>query len=227
VPDRESALFKALLASLYPGRVILIGVEDGTIAERVLLDDTEVVPALSLGDVVAEELNVSVPYGTVIAFVSVAVFSSDASAAIRGDVIGRVYAQILVEALHRGGFPMDRETGLLLGLAESAVAAVSQIEAGTGLICRGAFEQALAATLRSVLFGGVPAVDPPVRLKDLKARYGAAHQADVSRAAEAGVPSSFEEWLLAVASSEARLGDSVGATDGGRKTAVLKNLTGH
>jgi hypothetical protein len=68
VAGDETIVFSALLLELFPGKTILVGVEDGAIPERVLLDDTEVMPSLSLGDVVAEELNITVPYGTVIVF---------------------------------------------------------------------------------------------------------------------------------------------------------------
>ncbi|MCU4654345.1 hypothetical protein N8I71_16005 [Roseibacterium sp. SDUM158016] len=199
IAETEAALFRTLLAALFPGRAVLIGIDGDEVNERALLDDTEVMPALSLGDVVAEELGISVPYGAVIAFVPLAVFSPQATSAVRGVVVGRVYAQILIESLHRGGFPMDREMGLLLGLADSAVAAVAQLQAGCDQICRDSFERALSETLCSALSGDNGSAGRAANIKDLHDRYGVVSRAEYGRAPREGGPLSFEEWLLSVA----------------------------
>lgn len=210
VSDDEAAMFRTLLAGLFPGRTILIGVEGDAISERALLDDTEVMPSLSLGDVVAEELNVSVPYGTVIAFVPVTVFSVAASAGLRGQVIGRIYAQIILDSLHRGSFPMHRELSVLFGLCDAALSAVARLEAGSGQICGAAFEHALATTLCASMAGGGRDSDRCVNVEELRVRYGASVEGEVTACFGGQIPLSFQSWLDALAPSQDRGGPQEG-----------------
>jgi hypothetical protein len=209
VAGDEAGVFKALLSDLFPGSTIFIGVSDNTFPERVLLDDTEVMPFLSLGDVVAEELNVTVPYGTVILFVPYSAFMPTAGAAHLGGVIGRVYGQIIIEALHRGGFPMEREMGLLMGLAHSSVSAVGRLAAGGRPICRALFERALAATLYTALSGHGPASGRAATLAELDHRFGTSALDDLASPPTDQDPLSFEEWLstLVPSSDEARVAE--------------------
>jgi hypothetical protein len=213
VSDREAAAFRELLATLYPGRTILIGVEDGAMSERALLDDIEVMPSLSLGDVVAEELNISVPYGTVMAFVPISVFSAEACERRQGEVLGRVYAQIVLDSLHRGNFPMDREMGVLLGLCDTALASVGRIEGEGGRICTAAFERALSTTLCAAMSGGGQDAARCGSLAELRHRYGATVEGDVATHLGGHHPLSFQGWLSALAPSQDRKPGPAGAED--------------
>jgi hypothetical protein len=195
IVDKEADVFKALLSELFPGKTIFIGVNDDDIPERVLLDDTEVLPFLSLGDVVAEELNVSVPYGTALVFVPLSGLLPTAGAARLGGVIGHVYGQIIIEALHRGGFPMEREMGLLMGLAHSSVSAVERLAAGGRPICRAAFERALAATLYSALSGDGAPSGREATLEELKRRFGTSAVDGLASPPMDQEPLNFEDWL--------------------------------
>jgi hypothetical protein len=208
VAGDETILFSALLLELFPGKTILVGVEDGAIPERVLLDDTEVMPSLSLGDVVAEELNITVPYGTVIVFAPSSVFLPTASAAQLGNAIGHVYGQIIIEALHRGGFPMEREMALLMGLARSSVSAVERLVAVGQSISRAAFEQALVATLYSALSGGGPTGDQAATLDELERRFGTSDADGVACQSADPKPMCFEEWLATLAPSTDEANDA-------------------
>jgi hypothetical protein len=208
VAGDETIVFSALLLELFPGKTILVGVEDGAIPERVLLDDTEVMPSLSLGDVVAEELNITVPYGTVIVFAPSSVFLPTASAAQLGNAIGHAYGQIIIEALHRGGFPMEREMALLMGLARSSVSAVERLVAVGQSISRAAFEQALVATLYSALSGGGPTGDQAATLGELERRFGTSDADGVACQSADPKPMCFEEWLATLAPSKDEANDA-------------------
>ena len=180
VSEDESALFRSLLSGFFPGRTILVGVEGNAISERVLLDDAEVMPAVSLGDVITEELGIAVPYGTVVAFVPMKAFALAATIEERGQVLGRVCAQIILESLNRGSFPMNREMSVLMGLAEAALAAIGRPHAGTRQICGGAFERALISTLGSAVSVRERDARGLENFEDLRRLHGSCVERDVA-----------------------------------------------
>jgi hypothetical protein len=188
---------------LFPARAILIATEDGALPERLLLDDTEVMPSLSLGDIIAEELNLQVPYGTAIVFVPQMALVETATAALRGATLGRIFAHVILEAVNRGSFPMASELDVIFRLGASAVATAARLEARSGQIDRAAFDQALARTLDRAMSGRASDM-ATVTLGDLRGLYAPDSVEVFAPPVVAFFPMSFEHWLTAAVPETAR-----------------------
>ncbi|MDG4648659.1 hypothetical protein P6F26_09385 [Roseibacterium sp. SDUM158017] len=197
VSEDEAGVFGMLFRAFFPARSILVGVADGALGERVLLDDTEVMPSLSLGDVLAEELNIIVPYGTPIVFVPRAALHEGAPRELRGETLGRIYAQVIQEAVSTGSFPMQRELQIILCLCMSAVATAARLDARTGRISCASFERALASSIDRLLCGRSSG-RADLTIEALRDLYCAECPAELGPPIIAFFPMSFEHWLSAV-----------------------------
>ena len=144
----QTRAFNAALDVLCPVRrqLIELASSDGG---RVLLDDTEVMPMISLGDVVAEEFDLTLPYGTLLMFVSREEMADDAPAERRAAAIGRTCGQIVSETLYRGAFPLDREARIAGELTAACFERAQSIPFG-GVPAREAFERELLLAVREV-----------------------------------------------------------------------------
>ena len=143
----EAEAFESILDVLFPAGRQLIALDCPSGAGRVLLDDTEVMPMVSLGDVVAEEFDLTLPYGTLLVFVSREDLSEDAPSERRAAALGRTCAQIVSETLYRGAFPFDRESQIAGALAADILRRARSIAFG-GMSARAAFERELGRELR-------------------------------------------------------------------------------
>lgn len=186
--------FDAALDVLCPVRRQLIELAAPAGGGRVLLDDTEVMPMISLGDVVAEEFDLTLPYGTLLLFVPREELLDGAPAERRAAAIGRACGQIVSETLHRGAFPLDREARIAGALTASCLERARSIAFG-GAAAREAFERELLIAVRDV----APAAEPanarrPGAITDVLARIDA-RLARLDRGA--GAPN-FDVWLEAV-----------------------------
>ncbi|MGR3571041.1 hypothetical protein [Brevirhabdus sp.] len=117
-PDRYTRELLAAYAALVPARVLPVLLAAPMDRPMLIPDETELMPALPLGDVLSEELDLHVPYGTLILILPDARhrgaadrFSAD---------LGVMVAESLLVAMDHGGLPMERETDTLYMLAHSA-----------------------------------------------------------------------------------------------------------
>ena len=150
LPRRErTRTFDAALDVLCPVRRQLIELTSPDGGGHVLLDDTEVMPMISLGDVVAEEFDLTLPYGTLLLFVPREELLDDAPAERRAAAIGRACGQIVSETMHRGAFPLDRETRIAAALTGAYLERARSIPLG-GVPARKAFERELLLAVRDV-----------------------------------------------------------------------------
>jgi hypothetical protein len=195
LPRRGSTrAFDAALDVLCPVRRQLVELASPAGGGRVLLDDTEVMPMISLGDVVAEEFDLTLPYGTLLVFVPRDELLDDAPAERRAAAIGRACGQIVSETLYRGAFPLDRETGIADVLTAACRERARSIPLG-GAAASAAFERELLIAVRDVAGGESPApdsrsnggVDVLEKIETRLARPG--HRADAPN---------FDLWLEAV-----------------------------
>ena len=150
LPRRErTRAFDAALDVLCPVRRQVIELTCPEGHGQVLVDDTEVMPMISLGDVVAEEFDLTLPYGTLLLFVPREELVDDAPAERRAAAIGRACGQIISETLHRGAFPLDRETRIAGTLTAAYLERARSIPLG-GVPARNAFERELLLAVRDV-----------------------------------------------------------------------------
>jgi hypothetical protein len=114
-PARGAAAMKLSrqLRALVPVHHINLTARHHVDRVAVMLDDAEMLPALPLGDVLAEELSLDVPYGSLVVL---------REAGSSGDVshdAGLLVGEILLMILRSGLFPMHRETDALYAVARS------------------------------------------------------------------------------------------------------------
>lgn len=190
----EANAFESVLDALFPVRRQVIALDCPSGAGRVLLDDTEVMPMVSLGDVVAEEFDLTLPYGSLLVFVSRADLANAAPSERRAAALGRTCAQIVSETVYRGAFPFDRESHIAGELATEALRRARSMTF-QGRNARAAFEHELRHELGRE-FG--------IDLTKGEYRTDASHgvldriDAQLTRQGRLTEAPNFDEWLEAV-----------------------------
>ena len=192
LPRREETrAFDAALDVLCPVRRQLIELASPAGGGRVMLDDTEVMPMISLGDVVAEEFDLTLPYGTLLLFVPREEIVDDAPAERRAAAIGRACGQIVSETVYRGAFPIDREAQIAGALTATCRERARSIPFG-GVRARVAFERALLRAVRDVVDISGGATD---RRLDAAPDVLEKLCACLARLGRAGEALNFDMWL--------------------------------
>lgn len=192
LPRREDTrAFDAAMDALCPVRRQLIELACPAGGGRVMLDDAEVMPMISLGDVIAEEFDLTLPYGTLLLFVPRDEIVDDAPADRRAGAIGRACGQIISETIYRGAFPIDREVWVAGALTAACRERARSIPFG-GARAREAFERALVRAVRDVV--GVPGRQTgrrPDAAPEILEKLGAC-MAPLGRTGEAP---NFDTWI--------------------------------
>lgn len=101
------------LRALVPVHHVLLTAEASVDRIAVLPDDTEMMPALPLGDVLVEELSLDVPYGALV------VLRDPGSPGPVSYDAGLIMGEVLLMVLRSGVIPMVRETDALFAMAAS------------------------------------------------------------------------------------------------------------
>ena len=137
---------RRLLQAMIPVKFVFLENRAGVIHPAVMPDDLEVMPELSLGDVVVEELGVDVPFGSMLVIQDESHPGYEDRHAMSMD-IGIVVGRVLLELLNRGGLPLERETEALYIMA----CAFDRMARSSGLRLAGLmpeeFSKGLVATL--------------------------------------------------------------------------------
>jgi hypothetical protein len=109
----EATALSRQLRALVPVHHVVLTAEASVDRVAVVPDDSEMMPALPLGDVLVEELGVDVPYGALI------VLRDAGSPGPVSYDAGMVLGEILLTVLRSGTIPMVRETDALFAMAAS------------------------------------------------------------------------------------------------------------
>lgn len=107
--QRMAGLLKALL----PLRAVHLSAKAGIDRVCVMLDETELMPALPLGDVLVEELGVDVPYGTIVVITEDDQQTVQATDEDMSYNLGIIVGSALLDVISRGTFPLQRESSAL------------------------------------------------------------------------------------------------------------------
>lgn len=107
---RTDRLLKSLLPVKFRSLTALTGIDGAC----VLPDETELLPALPLGDVLAEELDLDLPYGTLIVIHET---ESNDHPDEMSYHLGGVIGEALLGVLRSGTFPLEREAEALYVMA--------------------------------------------------------------------------------------------------------------
>ncbi|MWD28458.1 hypothetical protein E0K89_013315 [Aquicoccus sp. SCR17] len=144
---RGAARLRRLLKAMLPVRIVCLSAATGIDRVTVLPDELEVMPALPLGDVIAEELPVEVPYGSLLLICDADVFQPEPTDAELSYDLGIAVGQTLLTVLRRGIFPLERENEALYVMA----CAFDRMAQGTALqhlgMVSGEFSKGLAGVL--------------------------------------------------------------------------------
>lgn len=112
-----STRLERFLAALMPVKFIHLEVEERMFRTRVLLDEIEMMPALSLGDVLVEELDIDVPTGALVVITPASALRWGIGDSELSYQAGVVVGEALIEVAQRGLFPLNRETDALFLMA--------------------------------------------------------------------------------------------------------------
>lgn len=112
-----AARMTRLLRALLPVRTICLTAAAGIDRTRVLTEDSELMPALPLGDVLAEELGLEVPYGVLVVIDDEGQLPSGADDAEMSYHLGHVVGEALLCLMRGGAFALNRETDALYLMA--------------------------------------------------------------------------------------------------------------
>lgn len=210
------ARFGRLLDALVPMR--RIGLLRGDRAGgQILPEQTELLPALALGDVIEEELSVATPHGALVVILDQATMRPGAGDAARSQLAGRLVGELLIDAVQRGAFPAEQETNALYLLAQGYDALARSPELARLGLVPAPFRAGLAAVLASLWTGPVVRGSDPdelicgplfldsPRLRDYLVTLDASFEAPASGLATAtlvrfdGVARTHDAWLRDVA----------------------------
>lgn len=112
-----AARLRRLLRAMLPMRIVCLTAATGIDRVLVLPDELEVMPALPLGDVVAEELPLDVPYGALLMICDEDAITPPLSDAELSFDVGLAVGHTLLTVLRRGVFPLERENEALYVMA--------------------------------------------------------------------------------------------------------------
>ena len=139
----DTAIIRDIFAEFFPFRVLFLEVPEGPLCGHVLTDETEVIPALPIGDVIAEEFDLIVPPGTSIVCCSKAQLSDACPTKERSALLGRICAEIVIDTVRNGTYRIEKETEVISHLADVLRTTASNIDAVTGELCLSFFDPAL------------------------------------------------------------------------------------
>ncbi len=220
------ARFGLILDAMLPMRRVALQRGDG-LGGQVMSEQAELMPALALGDVIEEELELVAPYGALVVILDRAALRPGAGDAARSQLAGRLVGELLVDAVQRGVFPVEQETDALYLLAQAydAFAASPRMQR-LGLVAA-PFRAGRAAVLASCWTGGaVRGSEPDMLLGGplflasprLRDYLGALDASFSAPAIELAVPDligfahgarSHDDWLRAIGT---RIGAVLGRT---------------
>ncbi len=141
------------ITELLPIRLMVLQVPEGPLSGRVFTDDTELMPSLPLGDVIEEEFSARVPAGTVVICVSEDAFSPAYSREKCSELLGRICADVIMDTVLLGNYPIESEMEAFQLLAEGVVATAMTVHADEDGIVLPQFAIALARRLDTCLLG--------------------------------------------------------------------------
>jgi len=125
----------------------------GTETPVVMAEDSELMPALPLGDVLAEELELEVPYGTLVVLLPETGPCAPGRTGL-SRALGMAVAEALLLAVVQGGLPVERQTDALYICAHAAARLTATAALHRRGVDRPAFGLGLAAGLSGFWRGG-------------------------------------------------------------------------
>lgn len=139
--DRSAERLLAIFNAIVPVRAFVL--ETDTDTAFLMADDVELMPALPLGDVLAEEMALDVPYGSFLLFRP----RGDADPSTRSREAGVLVGEALLHAASNGVVGMERATSAIYVMAHAA----SRLAATEALLRQGLDASAFCLGLAQAL----------------------------------------------------------------------------
>ncbi|KKL26999.1 hypothetical protein LCGC14_2389580, partial [marine sediment metagenome] len=106
-----------LLRALIPVRHVCLASAQVSDRGRVFSEETEVIPSLPLGDVLAEELGLDVPYGALVILMDAEALKAPVQDGDLSYDLGLIVGDVLVDVIRQGTFALDHEASALYIMA--------------------------------------------------------------------------------------------------------------
>lgn len=108
-----------LLTELLPVNTVCLTAACDLAETRVLTDETELEPALPIGDVLAEEMGLDVPYGTLVVIENARGRATAWDMTALSRQLGEIVGETLLGVIRRGVFPFEDEATALFVMGGS------------------------------------------------------------------------------------------------------------
>ncbi len=109
--------FQRALGALLPLRIVSLAATAGVERRQIMAEATSLMPELSLGDVLAEELGIDVPFGALVLVSEATLLRREVLDDELSYDLGVLVAEALIGVTRSGCFPMERESDALYLMA--------------------------------------------------------------------------------------------------------------
>lgn len=153
--SRLSKKVKHLLKLMLPFHTVCLGASSAVACSRIISEEIELLPALPLGDVMAEELSMDVPRGSMIVILKE---QNNKAAMHQSDVsyqLGLIIGDMLLSIIGDGVFPLEYETEALRVMANSYCLLVENLERQHQEICSTSFHNGLSCSVNEYWNGPI------------------------------------------------------------------------
>ena len=106
----DSNIFNTLIRSLIPVQVSVFEMQGWGEEPVAVPEDYEPIPGICLGDILAEELNADVPFGSLV------VIRREDTLSNMSHAVGAIIGEALLRVVGRGMFPLADEDSILFGI---------------------------------------------------------------------------------------------------------------
>ncbi|MBL4749736.1 MAG: hypothetical protein JKX71_03975 [Amylibacter sp.] len=145
--SRMSKEIQHLLKLMLPLHTVCLSANSAVTCSRIIPEEIELLPALSLGDILAEELSTIVPPGSMI----VVLKDHDCKAVMsKQDIsfqLGLIIGDVLLGIVGDGVFPLQYETEALRVMANSYCSLAESLERKQKTICSTRFQNGLSKSV--------------------------------------------------------------------------------
>lgn len=153
VPSHQKHALFDLLEVLFKARMVLIEVPEGPLCGKVLQETAELMPDLPLGDILEEELDLSVPVGAIVVCLSARALGAAAELPALSKALGTISAQVIVDAVHLADAPVADERKEMQRLADMLMSVVRSLAEAHVAVETTPFKAALARGFAATLEG--------------------------------------------------------------------------
>jgi len=145
--SRLSKEIRRLLKLMFPLHTVCLSANSAVTCSHIIPEETELLPALPLGDILAEELSENIPRGSMI----VVLKERDCKAAMsKSDIsfqLGLIIGDVLLGIVGEGIFPLQYETEALRVMANSYCSLAESLERKQKKICSTSFHNGLSQSV--------------------------------------------------------------------------------